>query len=157
MRVVRSSTMVFATAAAATGAGQRTDFIQSSSMAVLLGRLVEISAELAAAVGAAWGLVFANLAGGGSGTEFVLELRWGDANAAGVGPGQAVPAGAVRAFGAAGAQAAASQSNFDASLTAFQAAEAGALGVIVSQSLLAGASQGARVSDLVLAIEVTPQ
>ena len=84
----------------------------------------------------------------------MLELRWADDDVVGL------TAGGIRdaqllAFGAAGAQSAANQLNFDTALAAFQAPNV-ALNVFIAQTLFAGASQGMRVADMALAGDITP-
>jgi len=147
MRAVSQGQLVFSTGAAVTGAGQRTDFVQSSAVSDLLARLVEIVALLQAEQGSDWDLVFVNLAGGGNGAEFVLELRWANNGSAGV-DGSGIDGGQVLAFGALASQSAANQLAFIAALAAFEAPLA-ANNVVLQQTLLAGASQGTRVGDLV--------
>jgi len=149
MRTTPSSTITFATADQATGPGQRTDFIQSSSVLDLLERLAAIATEL----GAPWFLAFVNLGGGGSGAEYVLELRWGSTDV--LQNANGLNAAIILALGAQGAQSAANLANLTAALAAFQGLHAAQVVVFV-QSLLTGASQGARITDMLLSGDLTP-
>jgi len=151
MRTVSGSDVVYSTDDSVAGAGQRTDYLQSSSMTVLLARFQALTAELDAQPGTDWTLIFANLAGGGNGAEFVLELRWADELADGV-TAEGIDTVVLQSFGAMAAQSAANKANFDAALAAYQVQSeaAGSEEVEMNQTLLAGASQGARVADLMI-------
>ena len=154
MRTISGANVTYNTAAAATGAGQRTDFLQSSSMADILVQFAAIATLLATQQGQDWELAFINLAGGGSGAEFVLELRWANNAAAGL-VCVGVADSRVQGTASLASQAEANRLSFDAALAAYQTLNA-ANGIEFNQTLLAGASQGTRVGDLLLVANTGP-